>query len=45
MVRDLKLHVRIVALVAAFASRPALAANQVHDEIQVYNAEIAEVGQ
>ena len=27
------------------ASRPALAADQVHDEIQVYNAEIAEVGQ
>jgi hypothetical protein len=26
-------------------SRPALAADQVHDEIQVYNAEIAEVGQ
>ena len=25
--------------------RPALAADQVHDEIQVYNAEIAEVGQ
>jgi hypothetical protein len=32
------------ALVIA-ASRPALAADQVHDEIQVYNAEIAEVGQ
>ena len=45
MVRDLKLHLCIVALVAAFASRPALAADQVHDEIQVYNAEIAEVGQ
>jgi hypothetical protein len=29
----------------AVASRPALAADQVHDEIQVYNAEIAEVGQ
>jgi hypothetical protein len=27
------------------ANRPALAADQVHDEIQVYNAEIAEVGQ
>jgi len=25
--------------------RPVLAADQVHDEIQVYNAEIAEVGQ
>jgi hypothetical protein len=45
MVRDLKLHLRVVALVAALASRPALAADQVHDEIQVYNAEIAEVGQ
>jgi hypothetical protein len=45
MVRDLKLHLCVVALVAAFASRPALAADQVHDEIQVYNAEIAEVGQ
>src|ERR1700731_3900069 len=29
----------------AVASPPALAADQVHDEIQVYNAEIAEVGQ
>jgi hypothetical protein len=29
----------------SIASRPALAADQVHDEIQVYNAEIAEVGQ
>jgi hypothetical protein len=45
MVRDLRLHLCVVALVAAFASRPALAADQVHDEIQVYNAEIAEVGQ
>jgi len=45
MVRDLKLHLCVVALVAALASRPALAADQVHDEIQVYNAEIAEVGQ
>jgi hypothetical protein len=33
-----------LALVA-IASRPALAADQVHDEIQVYNAEIAAVGQ
>ena len=33
-----------LALVA-IASRPALAADQVHDEIQVYNAEIAGVGQ
>jgi hypothetical protein len=45
MVRDLRLHLCVVALVAAFASRSALAADQVHDEIQVYNAEIAEVGQ
>ena len=45
MVRNLKLHLCVVALVAAFASRAALAADQVHDEIQVYNAEIAEVGQ
>ena len=49
MVRDLKLHLcvvaLVVALVVAFASPPALAADQVHDEIQVYNAEIAEVGQ
>jgi len=45
MVRDLKLHLCVVALVAALASRPVLAADQVHDEIQVYNAEIAEVGQ
>ena len=45
MVRDLKLHLCVVALVAAFTSRPAFAADQVHDEIQVYNAEIADVGQ
>jgi hypothetical protein len=31
--------------VLAIASRAASAADQVHDEIQVYNAEIAEVGQ
>ena len=43
-VRDCKLHV-CVALVAALTSRTAAAADQVHDEIQVYNAEIAEVGQ
>jgi hypothetical protein len=41
----MKLHRCVVALVAAFASQAALAADQVHDEIQVYNAEIAEVGQ
>jgi hypothetical protein len=45
MVRDLRLQLCVVALVAAFTNRPALAADQVHDEIQVYNAEIAEVGQ
>jgi hypothetical protein len=45
MVRDLKLHLCVVALVVAFASPSALAADQVHDEIQVYNAEIAEIGQ
>lgn len=45
MVRDLKLHLCVVALAAAFASPPAFAADQVHDEIQVYNAEIAEIGQ
>jgi hypothetical protein len=33
------------AALLAIASRSALAADQVHDEIQVYNAEIAEVGQ
>jgi hypothetical protein len=33
------------AALLAIVSRPALAADQVHDEIQVYNAEIAEVGQ
>jgi hypothetical protein len=33
------------AALIALASAPALAADQVHDEIQVYNAEIAEVGQ
>jgi hypothetical protein len=46
MIRDhLKLHLCVVALAAAFTSRPVFAADQVHDEIQVYNAEIAEVGQ
>jgi hypothetical protein len=33
------------AALFAIASQPALAADQVHDEIQVYNAEIAAVGQ
>jgi hypothetical protein len=46
MVRDrVKLSFCVVALVAAFASQPVFAADQVHDEIQVYNAVIAEVGQ
>jgi hypothetical protein len=52
MDRSLKLRLCTGALAAAgtfallaIASRPALAADQVHDEIQVYNAEIAEVGQ
>src|ERR1700730_3180160 len=52
MDRSLKLQMCNGALAAAgtrallaIASRPALAADQVHDEIQVYNAEIAEVGQ
>jgi hypothetical protein len=52
MVRELKLPWCAAALVAAgtavifmITSQPALAVDQVHDEIQVYNAEIAEVGQ
>jgi hypothetical protein len=52
MDRSSKLRFYAGALAAAgifalltVASRPALAADQVHDEIQVYNAEIAEVGQ
>ena len=51
MDRDLKPRPCAVALVAGVAmiftviSRATLAADQVHDEIQVYNAEIAEVGQ
>jgi hypothetical protein len=52
MDRSAKLRFYAGALAAAgtfalliAASRPALAADQVHDEIQVYNAEIAEVGQ
>jgi len=44
------LHPRIcwlpaVAAIFGWTFGPALAADQVHDEIQVYNAEIAEVGQ
>ena len=35
----------VAAVTSIFASQPALAADQVHDEIQVYNAEIADVGQ
>src|ERR1700692_466956 len=52
MDRSLKLRMCNGALAAAgalallaIASMPALAADQVHDEIQVYNAEISEVGQ
>jgi hypothetical protein len=52
MDRSAKMRIYAGALAAAgtfallaIASRPALAADQVHDEIQVYNAEIAEVGQ
>jgi hypothetical protein len=52
MDRSSKLRLCTGALAAAgtlalltIASRPASAADQVHDEIQVYNAEIAEVGQ
>jgi hypothetical protein len=39
------LIVAAAAAVFAFTSRPAIAADQVHDEIQVYNADIAAVGQ
>src|ERR1700730_14618747 len=48
---DLILRLRAAGLVVAgvavltVMTRPVLAAEQVHDEIQVYNAEIAEVGQ
>jgi len=43
---DSKLRLRAALVVAAvIIVRPALAADQVHDEIQVYNADIAEVGQ
>jgi hypothetical protein len=51
MDRSAKLRLYAGALAAAgiavlfIVSPPALAAGQVHDEIQVYNAEIAEVGQ
>jgi hypothetical protein len=52
MDRSAKLRLYAGALAAAgtlaalaIASRPASAAGQVHDEIQVYNAEIAAVGQ
>ena len=52
MDRDLKPRfcaAGVVAIGAAtlvmIAARPAFAVDQVHDEIQVYNAEIAEVGQ
>ncbi len=44
---ELRLCAAAVATAAFFivTTRPALAADQVHDEIQVYNADIAEVGQ
>ena len=48
MVCDLQLRYAasfVAALAFVVISHPALAADQVHDEIQVYNAEIAEVGQ
>ena len=52
MDRDLRLRLRATGLFVAGAAAvfmvttaPALAVDQVHDEIQVYNAEIAEVGQ
>ena len=52
MDRDLRLRLRAtglfvagVAAVFMVTTAPALAVDQVHDEIQVYNAEIAEVGQ
>ena len=35
----------MVAVIFLAAPLPALAVDQVHDEIQVYNGEIAEVGQ
>jgi hypothetical protein len=47
MVEHTKLRLCIAGAVAAFLVTvgPALAVDQVHDEIQVYNAEIAAVGQ
>ena len=51
MDRDLKLPLGAAGVIAAAAAifmitaRPAFAVDQVHDEIQVYNAEIADVGQ
>ena len=52
MDRDLKprfcaasVHAIGAAALFMMAARPAFAVDQVHDEIQVYNAEIAEVGQ
>ena len=45
----MKLHCQgarsVVAAIFMLATAPARAVDQVHDEIQVYNAEIAEVGQ
>ena len=52
MDRDLKprfcaasVHAIGAAALFMMAARPAFAVDEVHDEIQVYNAEIAEVGQ
>ena len=40
-----RVFIPLCAAILALVNRSALAADQVHDEIQVYNAEIAEVGQ
>jgi hypothetical protein len=44
-VLKLRLYAVGIAAVLVVATRPAFAVDQVHDEIQVYNANIAEVGQ
>jgi hypothetical protein len=43
--RCIQLLATTVALSCVCTARPALAVDQVHDEIQVYNADIAELGQ
>ena len=47
MGEDLKLRLCAagIAAVLVVSAQPAFAVDQVHDEIQVYNADIAEVGQ